>query len=74
MIFGSFKPQRAASSIPTSLNQQEGRRHLQFQTPTGRLIHSNGGAEKRSWQNPTFQTPTGRLIHSNLRRKVRFNA
>src|SRR5579884_1488795 len=37
-----------------------------FQTPTGRLIHSNPGycvmdACPTQW----FQTPTGRLIHSN---------
>src|SRR5579884_1910413 len=42
-------------------------RPLRFQTPTGRLIHSNGcRMPRRAAPSPSFQTPTGRLIHSNL--------
>src|SRR5579885_743077 len=46
----SFKPQRAASSIPTDIAskcqkapkcQWQQKTEFQFQTPTGRLIHSN---------------------------------
>ncbi len=43
-------------------------RPLRFQTPTGRLIHSNGcRMPRRAAPSPSFQTPTGRLIHSNVR-------
>src|SRR5579884_226841 len=37
-----FKPQRAASSIPTCTNNVWLMTRCLFQTPTGRLIHSNG--------------------------------
>ncbi len=36
-----------------------------FQTPTGRLIHSNLSAWEYDCSTDEFQTPTGRLIHSN---------
>ncbi len=39
---------------------------MTFQTPTGRLIHSNGMLELSHGEiSMRFQTPTGRLIHSN---------
>ncbi len=41
--------------------------YRQFQTPTGRLIHSNVDGVNHFWLDELqFQTPTGRLIHSNV--------
>ncbi len=55
-----FKPQRAASSIPTKRVNNIGLLILLFQTPTGRLIHSNHRPiPQPKWFAMTVSNPNG---------------
>ncbi len=54
-----FKPQRAASSIPTRHAVLSSSRISRFQTPTGRLIHSNRSNDARNTPSVPVSNPNG---------------